>query len=151
MGLSVVKEEKNSFFHLKSVPSSKSQNRSLFCVGRFWQHRIPTVPVLSERLHVFNIYCEWSPKILPPSINLYCLSGFATPSRKYPCSITHSLKYVSVKDTEHIKHVVPRERRLRQKETWVCFPTTVFTTWLVDCSPSLLHFSIQLPPALQPT
>lgn len=151
MGLSVVKEEKNSFFHLKSVPSSKSQNRSLFCAGRFWQHRIPTVPVLSERLHVFNIYCEWSPKILPPSINLYCLSGFPTPSRKYPCSITHSLKYVSVKDTEHIKHVVPRERRLRQKEAWVCFPTAVFTTWLVDCSPSLLHFSIQLPPALQPT
>lgn len=85
------------------------------------------MPVLSARLHVFNICWEWSPKILPPSINIYCFSGFPTPSGKYLCSITHSLKYVNVQDTESIKRVIPREGRLRQEETRAWFPTTIFT------------------------
>lgn len=109
------------------------------------------MPVLAARLHVFNICWEWSPKILPPSINSDCFSGFPTPSGKCLCSITHSLKYVNVKDTESIKHMIPREGRLRQRETRAWFPTTVFTARLVECSPSLLQFSIQLPQALQNT
>lgn len=75
--------KKNLLLKPKSVPSSKSQEWSLFCAERFWQCRIPTIPVLSARLHVFNICCEWSPKILPPSINIYYFSAFPTPSRKY--------------------------------------------------------------------
>lgn len=31
---------------------------------------------------MFNICCEWSLKILPPSINIYCFSGFPSPKRK---------------------------------------------------------------------
>lgn len=89
------------------------------------------MPVFSARLHVFNICCGWSPKILPPSINIYCFSGFPTPSRKYSCSIIYSVKYVNVKDTNRIKHVsqrtkVPREKRLRQKEAGAIVPYNYF-------------------------
>lgn len=116
------------------------------------------MPVLSARLHVFNICCEWSPKILPPSINIYCFSGFPTPSRKYQRSIIHSLKYVNVKDTDRIQHVsqrmqVPREKRLRQKEAGAIVPYnyfyhsargvfTILITFLYSASPSFADHSV---------
>lgn len=157
-GLSLVTERKKPFSHLKSVPSSENQNGSLFRAGRFCQGGIPTVPRLSATLHVFRVCCEWSPKILPPSINVYCFFlGFWLWEEG-----TRALSYIpwnmSVSETQSILNTWAAGRRSREERRGLdrkrCepfFPLTVFTSRRVEFLPSLLRFSIQLQQALQTT
>lgn len=127
--LTVVEERK--FRHRKSVPSHNSQNRNPFCAGRFWQCRALTMPVLSARLHKSNICCERSPKILSPSINIYCFLWVSNSKQKvaalYPVSleVCECQRYGTHRACE-LQYVGPERKEVRYKEVWAIVPYYYF-------------------------
>lgn len=120
MGLSVIKEEKKTPYFTSSLfPSAGTETGANSAQGD--SDRTESQQCLPPaRLPGFGVGWGWSPKLLLPSINIYCFSGFLTPSRKRSCSITHSVKCVSVKGTASMKRASPREGRLRDASLDSC-------------------------------